>query len=175
MTADAEFDALYAAYEDTVLRTARRLVGDTDAPDVAQLVWMKVHRSFTAFRGESKPSTWLYVVTRNAARDHYRARSRRLNTVPIDALITDTSDLRFKDALVSSDAGPDALLLDQERRRDVHRRIGRLSTPHQAVLFAWCEGWTVQQTARALGIPPATVKSRTHRARTALGCPIGVM
>lgn len=52
----------------------------------------------------------------------------------------------------------------------VHRRflvhaLSRLSHPHREVLFyVYVLGWTGSDAADALGIPPGTVKSRTHHA-----------
>lgn len=49
-----------------------------DVQDVVQAVGMNLCKGLKAFRGESHIRTWLYRVTANAARDHYRAEQRHI-------------------------------------------------------------------------------------------------
>jgi RNA polymerase sigma-70 factor (ECF subfamily) len=47
-----------------------------DVPDIVQAVGVQVCRGLNGFRGDSELTTWLYRVTVNTSRDHYR-RERR--------------------------------------------------------------------------------------------------
>ena len=77
----AAFEALVRAYQHRVFGVAVRMLGNrTDAEDVAQEVFLRVHRAIGSFRGEAKLSTWLYGIASNlclnrlASADHRRVR-----------------------------------------------------------------------------------------------------
>jgi RNA polymerase sigma-70 factor (ECF subfamily) len=58
-------------YGKMVSSICRRLIMDEEiARDAAQQVWVEVTKSFPAFRGESKISTWIYTITRRIAADY---------------------------------------------------------------------------------------------------------
>ncbi len=58
-------------YGKMVSSICRRMITDGEtARDAAQQVWVEVTKSFSAFRGESKISTWIYTITRRVAADY---------------------------------------------------------------------------------------------------------
>jgi hypothetical protein len=57
------FDELYKAYKPKVARYLSRLVGPGEAEDLAQEVFLRVHRSLGTFKGESALATWIYRRT----------------------------------------------------------------------------------------------------------------
>lgn len=155
MSPDA-FEALYATHAAYVLSHATRFVGSADAPDVAQLVWMKVFRAFDGFRGDAAVRSWLYQVTLNAARDHRRLALRKTwgHAVTVAA------------AGHAADIGPSPewLALTRQQRARVDRVLRTLEPERQAVLLAWLQGMSLVDVAVGLGLPIGTVKSRTYRA-----------
>ena len=75
------FEALVRAYQHRVFGVALRMLGrQADAEDVAQEVFLRVHRAIGEFRGEARLSTWLYGIASNlclnrlASADHRRMR-----------------------------------------------------------------------------------------------------
>jgi RNA polymerase sigma-70 factor, ECF subfamily len=72
-----------AAFRDFVEAYKRRIYGlafeltrnHTDAEDVSQTVFIKIHRSMDTFREGGSLNAWLYRITYNAAIDHIRKRS----------------------------------------------------------------------------------------------------
>jgi RNA polymerase sigma-70 factor (ECF subfamily) len=61
-------DVLFARHYATVARWCYRFTGDREAAaDLAQDVFLTAHRHIGSFRGESRFSTWLYVIVRNAS------------------------------------------------------------------------------------------------------------
>jgi RNA polymerase sigma factor (sigma-70 family) len=69
---------VFAAHADFVATVARRHSSAPDAvPDIVQTVGVHVCRSLRGFRGTSGITTWLYRMTVNAARDHWRAERRQ--------------------------------------------------------------------------------------------------
>ncbi len=59
------FTKLVRAHSSLVYRVALRMLGDEDAQDASQEVWVRVWRNIKSFRGESAFSTWLYRITMN--------------------------------------------------------------------------------------------------------------
>src|SRR6201996_5222196 len=71
------FDQLVARHRRAVYQLALRVTSNPhDAEEIVQDTLLVLHRRIASFRGESKFSTWLYSVTRNAALMHVRQRPR---------------------------------------------------------------------------------------------------
>jgi RNA polymerase sigma-70 factor (ECF subfamily) len=152
-----QFDAFYATHRLYVLRCVANFVSSEDAPDLAQLVWIKVFRGLSTFRSESKPTSWLYGIVRNAACDMSRRRKTKTwsRQEPLD------------NAYRLADAGlrPDEFAQDQEQRRIVLARLKRLPDIYRESLIAWLSGPTDREAAARLGLHCGTMKTRAHRAR----------
>ena len=59
-------EELFRRHYAQVARWCYRFTNDRDAAaDLAQDVFLKAHRSFDAFRGQAKFSTWLYTIARH--------------------------------------------------------------------------------------------------------------
>ena len=69
---DQDFSKIYDEYYPKIVRYLARLIGESEAEDAAQEVFVKISRSLDSFRGESSLSTWVYRITTNAAMDHLR-------------------------------------------------------------------------------------------------------
>lgn len=70
---DAVFSQLYARHRSRVIAWCLRILRDEqDAAEVTQDVFMKVHAELRNFRGQSRFTTWLYVLVRRAALDRLR-------------------------------------------------------------------------------------------------------
>lgn len=67
-----DFECNYAEYRQKILRYLSRLVGEFDAEDLTQEVFVKINRALPGFRGESLLSTWIYRIATNAALDRLR-------------------------------------------------------------------------------------------------------
>jgi RNA polymerase sigma-70 factor (ECF subfamily) len=158
--ADTVVEAVYAEYGPMLHRYCMRLLGDPQmAQDAVQEVMLRVWRhpeALAASRGPARP--WLLTVARNVIVDSARARRVRPAEVPLDA----------------STALPDEAISDDEIDRVVEswqiaEGLRQLSAAHRDVLVQmFYLDRTVQETARVLGIPPGTVKSRAYYALRAL-------
>jgi RNA polymerase sigma-70 factor (ECF subfamily) len=63
-----DLDDIALEYGKLVSAVCRRMIRDEDiAKDAAQQVWTEIVKSYPAFRGESKVSTWIYTITRRVA------------------------------------------------------------------------------------------------------------
>jgi RNA polymerase sigma factor (sigma-70 family) len=73
-----DIEALYRRYGPLVLRRARAILGDdSSANDALQEVFLSVVRSWSGFRHEASPVTWLYRATTNHCLNQLRDESRR--------------------------------------------------------------------------------------------------
>lgn len=73
-----DIERLYALYAPVVFRLAHKtLSSEGDAWDVVQEVFERMLRQGATFRGQSRPMTWVYRVTTNAAISQIRRRKVR--------------------------------------------------------------------------------------------------
>ncbi|MBV2353911.1 sigma-70 family RNA polymerase sigma factor [Streptomyces sp. J2-1] len=146
---------LIAEHEKALLAYAEKLLNDRHmAEDIVQetliRAWPHAERLYST---EGSVRGWLLTVTRNLVIDRMRTATARRETVGTedrDATLPDHSD----SVLASVEAA--ALLRDLSRE---HREV---------LLHTYLCDRTVQETARILGIPTGTVKSRQHYALNSL-------
>jgi RNA polymerase sigma-70 factor (ECF subfamily) len=173
------FEALVLRYQGRVYRLARRLTEDDgDAQDALQETFLQVHRKLGSFRGESRFSTWLYRVATNAALMQRRARARR-PAEPLDAYAP-----RF-DANGEHAATPEQLLaarsVDErlDRKRLAEKALDGLARLpdlyREAFVLRDLEELETAEVALILGLEPATVRQRVHRARLLLRGYLGAL
>ena len=78
------FEDVYKASSSFVYNVAFRVVNNReDALEVAQEVFMIIHRKLKGFRFESSFKTWVYRVTANSA-INFAKKSSRVKTVPYE-------------------------------------------------------------------------------------------
>src|SRR5947209_80396 len=75
---------LYDRFAGTVYRLAVRMVGEAEAADVAQEVFLRVFARIGGFRGHSAFSTWLYRLTVNECLRHLGRRRRPFEPITDD-------------------------------------------------------------------------------------------
>jgi RNA polymerase sigma-70 factor (ECF subfamily) len=165
------FEEIVARYEGRVFRLACRLTNDTDAPDVLQETFLQVYRHLASFRGESQFGTWIYRIATNAALMLRRARARRpaeslegfLPRFDADGVHVDTP-VKLQ---VASRA--DELLDRQFLAERARAMLARLPDLYRdAFVLRDLEEMPTADVARVLGIGPAAVRQRVHRARLML-------
>jgi RNA polymerase sigma-70 factor (ECF subfamily) len=160
------FEELVRRYQEVAYRTAYLVVGDADeARDAAQDGFLRAHGALGRFRAGAEFRPWLLRIVANAARNRRRSASRR----------ADLAMRAFRDA-ASGDAAPspEALLLADERRRELLSAINRLRLDDRLVIaLRWFLELNDEEMAAVLDCPRGTIKSRLSRAtarlRTILG------
>jgi RNA polymerase sigma-70 factor (ECF subfamily) len=168
---DRAFEQIVARYEGRIFRLACRLTSEADAPDVLQETFLHVYRHLSSFRGESRFGTWLYRIATNTALMLRRARARR----PAESL--EAFLPRFDSHGVHQDtpaelqaaSRADELLDRQFLAEKARAFIARLPDVYRdAFVLRDLEEMSTVDVARLLGIEPATVRQRVHRARLML-------
>ena len=134
-----------------------RRSGRQAADDLLADVWLRAFAargSYDTEYADARP--WLYGIARNVLREHWRA-SRRTEPAAVDEMRVDPWD------------GIDDRLDAASRAEAVLSAVRALPAVEREVLLlvAW-EQLTLADTARVLGIPPGTARSRLHRARATL-------
>lgn len=166
------FDLLVTRYQDRVYRLACRLTGrDTDALDVLQDTFLHVFRHLKSFRGEASFSTWLYRIATNAALMHQRTRARHL-TEPLDDFLPrfdGTSTHRQTPEELQAAARVEEILNRELLAAKVREAVERLPELYRAAfVLRDLEEMPTDEVAVILGVEPATVRQRVHRARLML-------
>lgn len=164
----AAFEALMRRHNRTLFRTARAILrDDTEAEDALQEAYLQAFRAIGSFRGEAKLSTWLARIVANEALMRLRKRTRRAEIVPLQPGLPESELNEIPDA--NMDHTPERSAQRIEMRRLLEAEIDSLPDDYRVVfVLRAVEELSVEETAAALRIPPATVRSRLFRARSLL-------
>jgi len=164
------FQEIYEWFQPGVLRFLSRLVGEKEAEDVAQEVFLRVDRGLEGFRGESSMGTWIYRIARNAALDRLRSRPAWLERArQLRAHGSDEDPEDVMSQLPDERASLERNLMGKEMSECIRGRIGNLPGSYGEVLvLRELEGMTNAEIASVLGISEGAVKIRLHRARSLL-------
>jgi RNA polymerase sigma-70 factor (ECF subfamily) len=179
LTAQGDQDAfarIMRRYNQRLYRLAVSVMGDaSEAEDVLQESYVRAFYAFSTYTGAGSVGAWLARIVRNEAIDRVRARESRRNHVAIEADLggqsgEDETNVTIDPMMIDSmTIDPQALASNAELRKLLERAIQRLPEQFRsAFVLREVEGLSVEETAEYLGIPPATVKTRDHRARNLL-------
>ena len=157
-------------YNGKLFRIARSIVkDDSDAEDVLQDAYMDAYRHIDDFRGDSQVATWLTRIVINQALMRLRKEKRRSVIVPFREPGSGEAERAEVDVADRTTESPSSRLLRGEIRRILERRIDELPLSFRTVfIMREVEDMSVEETAEALGIAAATVRSRLFRARALL-------
>lgn len=170
LSGDPGFEKLVKAYERLVYRVAfRYLNNETDASDVAQEVFLRVHRALPKFRGDSALSTWIYTITANLSRNAIRSKKNREKTQVL-APKEREDDPPFWEKVADPRGVPASR---QAESGDLNQALraaleGLPSDYREAVILRDLEDLDYQQIAEVLETGVGTVKSRIARGRALL-------
>lgn len=142
-------------YGDYILRLAYLTLGDRhEAEDVAQETFLRALAKGGQFRGECQLGAWLGRICMNLCRDRQRVAGR--TTLVPDPL----------PAAVGEDGEGGWRRVQEQKMLDMVRRLP--AAYRDVVMLHYWSGYDTVEIARAMGVVPATVRSRLHRARMML-------
>jgi len=163
---DTELQEIHDAFRPKILRYLKRLVGESEAEDLTQEVFVKVHRALASFRGESKISTWLYRIATNAALDRLRGAAAQREGSLEDAPGVDDAEADW-----TGESPPSVeSQVDMQAMNDCIRGLilGLPETYRTVLVLGDLEGLPDREIAEVLGVSLQAAKIRLHRARERL-------
>lgn len=164
----AAFSELVSQYERKIFRLAKNITRhDEDAEDVLQEAFLKAYEHLDRFEGHSKFYTWLVRIAVNEALMKLRKRKTD-KTVPLDEPV-DLGEEVVQREIAVWEGNPEQLYSGEEMRKILEEALDSLKPDFRTVFtLRDIEELSTEETAEALGISVAAVKSRLLRARLAL-------
>jgi RNA polymerase sigma-70 factor, ECF subfamily len=157
---DTAFRELVDTYKGMVFAIVSRSTPERhDVEDLAQDVFVRVHRGLRSFRGDARLSTWICRIAMNVCAD---ARQRTPKEVSLDT------------APAGASPPPGAVVVDPsfadlEIRDRVAKAMARVSERSRLVVtMYYFAGRSYEEIAEALQVPLGTVKTHLHRAKQEL-------
>lgn len=159
------FAQIVEANSESIYRVAFRMLNnEQDAEDVLQETFIKAYRNLHAFEGRSQLSTWLYRIAVNEAL--MMIRKRKIDTTSIEeGFETDNGDI-VPLQVIDWCCLPESELISSESQKQIAEAVKKLSPANRAVfVLRDLSGLSTSDTAEALDISVAAVKTRLLRAR----------
>lgn len=159
-----EFESEALAHLGALYNLALRLSGDpADAEDLVQEAVLKAYRAWDRFEPGTNCKAWLLTILRNTFRDEYRSRSKRRDSVPLDAWPAPPA------AAAVGEADPESAFFERLVDDEVTRAIDDLPEEQRTPLvLSDLEGLTYAEIAAVMCVPVGTVRSRLFRGRRRL-------
>ena len=170
ITADAaqeitaqEFARVVEVHRPQIFRFLLASLRDVDlAETLTQECFLKAHRNWGHFRGDSSPMTWLMRIAINLQKDHWRNRrmqfwrQTRSNAVDLD---------EASEWLPSGERSAEQKMLAREQVAQVWKVVENLSERQRTVfLLRYVEERELSEIALATGLSEGTVKAHLSRA-----------
>ena len=164
---ETAFEQLVDQYKRRAFRLAWKITRHhEDAEDVVQTAFAKAFQNLPDFRGDSRFYTWLVRITINEAL--MKIRRRHSGEVSIDQS-KEADDSSIPIEIKDQALNPEQRYSQHKVQRILAATINDLETPYRAVLqLRDVEGFSTKQTAQALDLTSAAVKTRLQRARIKL-------
>ena len=158
-----EFSTVVTVHRAQIFRFLLSSTRDVDlAETLTQECFLKAHRHWASFRGESSAMTWLMRIAINLQKDHWRNRRmqfwRKTQTNAVD--LDEASEW-----LPSGESSAEQRVLARERVGMVWKAVEGLSERQRTVfLLRFVEELELSEIARATGLNEGTVKAHLSRA-----------
>jgi RNA polymerase sigma-70 factor (ECF subfamily) len=149
---------LFARHHVRIYRFVLRLVrNEATAEDLISEVFLDVWRQAPKFEGRSAVSTWMLSIARFKALSALRRKPEQELDEETAAAIEDHSD------------DPEVTLAKKDKGEALRQCLAALSVEHREVVdLVYYHEKSVEEVARIVGIPEATVKTRMFYARKKL-------
>jgi len=158
---DTAFGELVDRFKNLVYGLVYRLVPDrSQVDDLAQEVFLRVHRGLPYFRGDARLSTWIYRIVQNVC---FQARTRRKPDRSLDAHADGEPRRPIEPG------GADGAFAEIELRDRLDKAIAQLPDQYRLLIAAhYLQGVQYEALADALNMPLGTVKTHLYRAKRRL-------
>jgi RNA polymerase sigma-70 factor, ECF subfamily len=158
-----EFARIVDTHRPQIFRFLLASLRDVDlAETLTQECFLKAHRNWKHFRGESSAMTWLMRIAINLQKDYWRNRRMqfwrhtRTNAVDVD---------EASEWLPNGERNAEQQILARERVAQVWQAVKGLSERQRTVfLLRYVEERELSEIAEATGLSEGTVKAHLSRA-----------
>ncbi len=158
---DSAFTTLVTRFQPAVFRWALIFAYDADeAEDITQEVFVRAYRQLGAYRSDGSLEAWLYRITRRAAIQMRRTRSRR------GRLALSPGAQPFRDVYTTDPGGR----VDRERAASVIRELFTGLPRRQREIFDLVDlqGFSPAEAAERMGMKPVSIRASLFKARKAI-------
>ncbi|WAC48439.1 sigma-70 family RNA polymerase sigma factor [Asticcacaulis sp. SL142] len=155
MTGNAHFDDWIRPHMGALMRIARAFAEPADQHDLMQELMISAWKAMPAFRGDAKPSTFIYRVAHNRALTWKKRQS--LNLFRAHAAQTDMAAL--------NDGGTDG---ESARLEALYAALRQLSPIDRSLMLLWLEETSYADMAALHGLTETNIGARLTRARARL-------
>ena len=157
---ESAFGDLVEKYQHLVYGLIYRLTPDrTQAEDLSQDVFLRIHRGLPYFRGEARLSTWIYRIVQHVC---FESRGRRRATVSLDQPMADGSRR-------PEPGRADGAYADVELRDRLEKAMAKLPDQYRFLIAAhYLRGVQYEALAESLNLPLGTIKTHLYRAKRRL-------
>jgi RNA polymerase sigma-70 factor, ECF subfamily len=157
-------DALIEQYQHRLLRYLAHMTGNVaTAEDLFQETWIRVLEKGHQYDGRSKFATWLMTIAHNVAIDHLRKRT----PASLDEMRDPDDGAPFEPPAQGPSPFEQAAATEDKAR--IQAALDQLQPIFREVLvLRFQEQMKLEEIAKLVGIPLATVKTRLYRGVQAL-------
>ena len=167
-----EFARIVETHRPQIFRFLLASTRDIDlAETLTQECFLKAHRYWAQFRGESTPMTWLMRIALNLEKDHWRNRriqfwrQTRTNAVDLD---------EASEWLPSGERSAEQQMLAREQVKMVWKAVDGISERQRTVfLLRYVEEMELSEIAQVTGLSEGTVKAHLSRALSRVRAEVG--
>ena len=166
------FAQLMRLYERQIYNYTCRMLGSADeAEDLTQDIFVAAFRGMPGFRGEAKFSTWLYRIALNQTRNRVKYLSRRRGFAKRSRAAGPDNNytVEYSESIADSGPSPEQWTMAKDLASRVEKCLNQLGhEARQILVLRDVQGFSYVELSEMLSLNLGTVKSRLHRARTAL-------
>ena len=156
---------LVKQYEQTVYNFAYKICRNKErAEHTMQETFLSMVKSIKQFSGKSKLSTWLYTVVSNHCLMMARSNKKHLHTS-----LDDEDSLIDEKNITDWKISPQRIAENDELKDILNEAINKLPPDYRIVfMLRDIQGFSTEETGKAIDLSVPAVKSRLHRARAFL-------
>ena len=158
------FGLLYDRYVDTVFRFIYFRVGNRQlAEDLTSDTFLRALKRIGSFTWQGRDlGAWLITIARNLVADHFKSGRYRLEVTSGDVLDADREDR-------GPEGSPEAAVVDHITNVALLTAVKQLNPEQQeCIVLRFLQGFSVAETAQAMGKNEGAIKALQYRAVRAL-------
>ena len=153
------FERLVYLYKDKIYNFVYRMTcSKEDTEDIVQETFIRVFKNLYKYNSNWKFSTWIYKITVNVLRNHFKKKKRIYSKELCQDMAKEIDYHTFN--------GPEDNYLVKEFYTEIISILHRLDYNHKVVFFLrYIKDFSIEEISTIVGISPGAVRTRIHRTR----------